>query len=91
MRMTRPIDLDDGEEDDVSSESQDKREQDLTMLHYIRNMPETIKFNQHIKNKKKNQQADDTSNYWDYSNNDDEEQSDMSASEFNDDSDTISQ
>jgi hypothetical protein len=31
VRMTKPIQMDDGE-DDTSSVSQDKREQDLTML-----------------------------------------------------------
>lgn len=36
----------DDEEDDSSSVSQDKREQDLTMLQYIRNMPQTIRYQQ---------------------------------------------
>lgn len=35
--------MDDADEE-TSSVSQDKREQDLTMLQYIRNMPQTIRY-----------------------------------------------
>lgn len=49
MRMTKPITIEDanyeGNIEADSAFSQDRREQDLTMLHYIRNMPETVKFN----------------------------------------------
>lgn len=53
--MTRPITIEDadykGANDEDSAFSQDRREQDLTMLHYIRNMPETVKFNAEKKKK----------------------------------------
>jgi len=64
LQMTKPINLEESDSDDPSLESQDKREQDLTMMHYIRHINREVKLvstEQRTKRSKKQPKSDTSS------------------------------
>ena len=64
LQMTKPINLEESDSDDPSLEGQDKREQDLTMMHYIRHINREVKLvstEQRTKRSKKQPKSDTSS------------------------------
>ena len=59
FEMAKPISLDSANDDvsEISSHNEDKREQDLTMLGYMRNLNQQVKLKRRDKPKNKSDQA----------------------------------